>query len=617
MSQAQVESMIKNIIREIMSECERLGESRSETLTAFMVKSVVLDPDNQFNVNKPLTRTDVQRLIQTCVTRLTEQDSARLETIQLQVYFDMNYTPRDNFLSEHHRLQHQKLQNLHREIMDTRARTREELDSLYRKIVMFVLLNSGIGSPNDIIALKESTAALQSVFPQSELGPFMSLSRQDKEQQLRELCQIVPGIRLFNRDAKKGGEGIEDLPAMFQQLCLAARQELLESLSAISSISHRLTACAELLNEDNGQHFDRSDYFRIKDCLVNTRQNEAFLLVILTDLATASTNVELAHARFETDIASLREAVHSKSAVPTEIVYPLFMAVWSEWSKFQDELVLLSVLSNVHTNMKQFCRMPADLVTKESIKQLLDSASVYTDEQRRTAEVPIVNTALYPNIDFIFPENLKNFDQVPLEFSGFCAYSLAYYSGLLIPGIPKVALVKYKNKIYSFSSSENAVAFAQSPDQYIDMIIECSRKSPELIQLLYLQSYFSTAKPAVHPGKLVEAPLSKSEQSTQTDTHILQPTIDKSYEWNEWELRRKLIRLTNLRTKITHSTQTDLSNFRRENDTQVYLPKDKWTQSTREKMTTVPKPSTFVTGLRGKGQPHATVNFTIPKESHY
>ena len=29
----------------------------------------------------------------------------------------------------------------------------------------------------------------------------------------------------------------------------------------------------------------------------------------------------------------------------------------------------------------------------------------------------------------------------------------------------------------------------------------------------------------------------------------------------------------NLRTKLTHSMQTDLSNYKRDNDTQVYLPK--------------------------------------------
>lgn len=60
---------------------------------------------------------------------------------------------------------------------------------------------------------------------------------------------------------------------------------------------------------------------------------------------------------------------------------------------------------------------------------------------------------------------------------------------------------------------------------------------------------------------------------TQTDTHILEYNIVKSYEWNEWELRRKAIKMTNLRTKLTHSFQTDFSNYRRDNVTQTWLPK--------------------------------------------
>ena len=53
-------------------------------------------------------------------------------------------------------------------------------------------------------------AALQSVFPQTELGAFMSLTKRDKERQLNELTYIVTGIRLFNRECGKGGEGIDD-----------------------------------------------------------------------------------------------------------------------------------------------------------------------------------------------------------------------------------------------------------------------------------------------------------------------------------------------------------------------------------------------------------------------
>jgi hypothetical protein len=68
----------------------------------------------------------------------------------------------------------------------------------------------------DISVVREATAALQSVFPQTELGSFLSLSKRDKDRQLVELTQIVTGIRLFNKECGKGGEGIDNLPGKNQ-----------------------------------------------------------------------------------------------------------------------------------------------------------------------------------------------------------------------------------------------------------------------------------------------------------------------------------------------------------------------------------------------------------------
>ena len=126
----------------------------------------------------------------------------------------MNYTTRVDFLEEHTKVLEIRLQPVIREITDSRARNREELEVLYTRIVSCVLLRSGLGSPTDINVVREATAALQSVFPQSELGTFMSLIKRDKERQLMELSSIVTGIRLFNRDCGKGGEGIDDIPSV-------------------------------------------------------------------------------------------------------------------------------------------------------------------------------------------------------------------------------------------------------------------------------------------------------------------------------------------------------------------------------------------------------------------
>lgn len=48
---------------------------------------------------------------------------------------------------------------------------------------------------------------------------------------------------------------------------------------------------------------------------------------------------------------------------------------------------------------------------------------------------------------------------------------------------------------------------------------------------------------------MIEKPVTKSDSATQTDTHILEPNIVKSYEWNEWELRRKAIKLVRTKAK--------------------------------------------------------------------
>ena len=52
-----------------------------------------------------------------------------------------------------------RLQPVMREITDSRARTRDELESLYRKIVSCVLLRSGLGTATDIGVVREASGA--------------------------------------------------------------------------------------------------------------------------------------------------------------------------------------------------------------------------------------------------------------------------------------------------------------------------------------------------------------------------------------------------------------------------------------------------------------------------
>ncbi|XP_064630371.1 cilia- and flagella-associated protein 206-like [Lineus longissimus] len=605
MSRAQAESVIKNIIREIAQECASKGQAVSETLVAFMVKAVVLDPSNEFNVDRTLTKDDVQKLIKICVDRLLDSRSPSLDTIKMQVYFDMNYTTRNDFLDEHRRVLDSRLQPVIREITDSRARTREELESLYRKIVSAVLLRSGLGSPTDIAVVREATAALQSVFPQTELGTFMALTKRDKERQLQELTQIVTGIRLFNKECGKGGEGIDDLPAILNEAIPATTQNVDAEIQNTLSISYRYTALIQKLRGDSSQEGPPTQL--LKEALINARQHETYLKILLNDIIACAQQVEMLESQLAARMEQLQATVQSKTAVPTAQVYPQFIQLAHLWCGFQDEMVLLSVLSNILASLEPFTKAHNEIFTDEVLNPFMEGVTVLSDEERRRAtsgEEHRVDPKDFKKMEWLFPETTKNFNRLPLQYKGYCGWSLVQNDCLLLPSNPDIGVLRYNDHYYGFSSKDAAYDFAENPEGYIQMAAEAAKRSPELIQLLELHTQFATITPysqGKDPGKMIEKPVTKCDSGTQTDTHILEANIVKSYEWNEWELRRKAIKLANLRTKITHSVQTNLSNLRRDNISQVYLPKEATTQTKTDGYSNVPKPQVFLAGLRGCG----------------
>ncbi|XP_005684758.1 PREDICTED: UPF0704 protein C6orf165 homolog isoform X2 [Capra hircus] len=573
MPPTQAESVIKNIIREIGQECAAHGEIVPETLVAFMVKAVVLDPSNGFNTDRTLTKSDVQKLVKLCVNRLLDSKNPSLDTIKMQVYFDMNYTSREEFLEEHHRVIESRLSSVSREITDSRACVREELESLYRKIVSYVLLRSGLGSPTDIKIVREATAALQSVFPQTELGTFLTLSKKDKERQLKELTMIVTGIRLFNRDCGKGGEGIDDLPAILQEAIPGTTKHVDSQLEAVQDQAYRYTAILEKAAKNPLMSQELQPYM-LREALYNVRQCEIFLQVIL----------------------------------------PIFIALSNLWTSFQDETVLISILSNLTTHLEPFLGAH-DLFFPEKVMQvLLDGVTVKTDVCRIKEHIEDkVNVADFKKLEWLFPETTANFDKLLIQYRGFCAYTFATTDGLLLPGNPSIGILKYKDKYYTFNTRDAAYSFAENPENYIDIIREKAKKNAELIQLLELHQQFETFiqySQMKEVDKRYIKPITKCETGTQTDTHLLPPTIVRSYEWNEWELRRKAIKLANLRRKVTHSVQTDHSHMRRENYSQVYPSKDVGTQSMREGSSRVPRPQIYIAGLRG-GQTKTTYGVKV------
>lgn len=52
--------------------------------------------------------------------------------------------------------------------------------------------------------------ALTSVFDKKDFIEFAASTAEEKQDTLEQLAQLVTGIRLFNRDCNRGGQGMQD-----------------------------------------------------------------------------------------------------------------------------------------------------------------------------------------------------------------------------------------------------------------------------------------------------------------------------------------------------------------------------------------------------------------------
>lgn len=61
----------------------------------------------------------------------------------------------------------------------------------------------------------------------------------------------------------------------------------------------------------------------------------------------------------------------------------------------------------------------------------------------------------------------------------------------VLSGNPHIGFLKYREKLYVFSSREAALKFASNPEDIILRVEEKAKKSPELTRLLRLNLQFS------------------------------------------------------------------------------------------------------------------------------
>ena len=85
-------------------------------------------------------------------------------------------------------------------------------------------------------------------------------------------------FRLFNKDCGKGGEGIDDLPAILNEAIPATMKNMDASAEDVSNVAATYTAIIERIH--TGALKEGPPLQLIKDSLINSRQSQQFINVL-------------------------------------------------------------------------------------------------------------------------------------------------------------------------------------------------------------------------------------------------------------------------------------------------------------------------------------------------
>ncbi|VDO03147.1 unnamed protein product [Rodentolepis nana] len=518
----------------------------------------------------------------------------------MKIYFDTNFSPRALFLEEYKKIMASKFSPLLTKICQPSNNMTDDYENIYRLIICGAIIFSGQDSSKSLAEVQEVTSIVQTYLTLEDMQDFCSLQPNVRKEKFFHLINLVLGTRVYNFSLGFGAVGFDNLTELTGQALAATVvtiDEYLKEIRGCANISTLLyirfmmSDCyvtPQSLEEVDELGFPPS---LLRSVAINARQLIQYVCQLRDELVEIVDDHQRDERCLDEILGEVFSCLRAGNNPSSADLQKQILELARVWTRLKENLAYIAMIANVLKSLKEYSFEPfIQLGASEFLKRFLET-DISSDDQQKEAITRIIPREENRS-KWIFPTT-SSYGQIDLN--GFCAWSLVRYKGLPVPCSPKIGVFVQGGRRYGFSSVAAAKAFDLAPNKFIDGINEIVRQNPDLFLLLKMPSPFEKeTRPADSLGI--------TDQEIQTEVHPITVYIDSKYTWDEWELRRRALQLLYIRKCVTHSMQTMLSNFRRENTTQVYLPKDEGVQTKRDNYSQVPKPSVFIEGLRG-GQP--------------
>ncbi|KAJ8960046.1 hypothetical protein NQ318_009483 [Aromia moschata] len=510
-----------------MKECAAKKASVNENFVIYFVKLLLLDPNWGITSDFVSSRDNVDSFINQVIAEMEAQQFPKIITLQMQFYFTCNMELMTTAVKRNRKDIFDHLVRLQNDIVKTEEVGPEEITKYTRKIICYITLLSGLGNPTMNTVFTEALKAFNSVMDETELMEFVQSTKGDKEEQLQQLVKVVTGIRLFNKDCQKGGEGIEDksgkfaimhgklyltiqrsrigtgvllrihesmrvdrhgqwltnararntsiLPYLLRNALKFFTQELQDTLLTIMEKVNLLTTivdkCYVVQQTEEGlkmvctltPEFAEVYMENVKDLLILYRQFELFVRKILEDMEKMSDHLKLVFCRFDDALRKIHLTVYMRIAIPANIIFPLFEALSHVWTEMQDQVLLLAKNSQILANLHSFSKYT--YYNRELFESIVQDDCAYTDAERLEETANLIIESDNNEVEIYSVDDFPDIDKIQLEYLGFCCWKMIETEGGLVPGNPSMGVARYDDKNYVFSTPEACVQFSKNPKE--------------------------------------------------------------------------------------------------------------------------------------------------------
>ncbi|EFJ06493.1 hypothetical protein SELMODRAFT_430641 [Selaginella moellendorffii] len=572
-----------------------------EHLACFQVRAAAVQFPQRFKLGLSMEDgKDYMDLLEHCIHNCTQENCPALETIRLQITAQATAFLELKACAEERVNEAKVLQTILADIpqiqvIDMRE-TFKTVELLHGRILDYMMeCGRQIADNVDVTEEMEAeiTTTFKSIFPQESCLFWMDLPSAEKERQVVDIAAVIQGVRIYNKHLSKGGKTLSLPFDLYKQEKKMLSEKVLQLLQILNERTHVSASAITLHIHSLGiQHVLIQ---RLRDELNYHLQAFAILEDFQSFLDERFAFVTDLMDQFSWKLNVLCDIISDRPCVATELVFPQFKALGNLHKSMLEELRLLRAhqracipfLSmaaepqfdctptgfanlwkktgwtiNYHTDWKNSPLGLAKLKVLIMYTTFLqkDLYNVTWDENDALIKAGSSNEGegrvlTSCEIDAAFESERE------IHLGGYCPVTLAKYRGLLLHGDPDVGLVEFEEKLFAFSTEEDLREFARSPSLFLRTVENVVHKMPQLVHLLRLQQCPKLLSLAISEIiDLLSEPFS-CEFSTQTAIHIGQP-----HRWTDEAFYERALELQN---KLTDSTQTETSYFKRTSSTQV------------------------------------------------